>query len=74
MKVKNILVSQNAPTEFEKSPYAELKKNTALILISINFSRLMGSPLANLEMPKLIFLNMMLYFLPAGMPLITFST
>ncbi len=26
MKVKNILVSQNAPAEFEKSPYFELTK------------------------------------------------
>ena len=30
MKIKNILVSQNAPEDFERSPYAELKKKYSI--------------------------------------------
>lgn len=30
MKIKNILISQNAPADFEKSPYAELKKKYSI--------------------------------------------
>lgn len=30
MKVKNVLISQNAPTDFEKSPYAELKRKYSI--------------------------------------------
>ncbi len=30
MKVKNILISQNAPADFEKSPYAELKRKYSI--------------------------------------------
>lgn len=30
MKIKNILISQNAPADFEKSPYAELKRKYSI--------------------------------------------
>lgn len=30
MKIKNILISQNAPADFEKSPYADLKKKYSI--------------------------------------------
>ena len=30
MKIKNILISQNAPADFEKSPYADLKKTYSI--------------------------------------------
>lgn len=42
MKVKNILVSQNAPTEFEKSPYAELKKKYSVNIDFYKFFKVDG--------------------------------
>lgn len=42
MKVKNILISQNAPAEFEKSPYAELKKKYSINIDFYKFFRVEG--------------------------------
>ncbi len=40
MKVKNILISQNVPADFEKSPYAELKKKYSINLDFYKFFKL----------------------------------
>jgi len=40
MKIKNILISQNAPADFEKSPYAELKKKYSINLDFYKFFRI----------------------------------
>lgn len=40
MKIKNILISQNAPAEFEKSPYAELKKKYSINIDFYKFFRI----------------------------------
>ncbi|MCQ2262857.1 MAG: uroporphyrinogen-III synthase [Bacteroidales bacterium] len=42
MKVKNILVSQNAPAEFDKSPYAELTKKYSINIDFFKFFRIEG--------------------------------
>ncbi|MBR1991752.1 MAG: uroporphyrinogen-III synthase [Bacteroidales bacterium] len=42
MKIKNILVSQNAPADFEKSPYAELKKKYSINMDFFKFFRVEG--------------------------------
>lgn len=40
MKIKNILISQNAPADFEKSPYAELKKKYSVNIDFYKFFRI----------------------------------
>ena len=40
MKVKNILISQNVPADFEKSPYAELKRKYSINLDFYKFFKL----------------------------------
>lgn len=40
MKIKNILVSQNAPADFEKSPYADLKKKYSINIDFYKFFRI----------------------------------
>lgn len=42
MKVKNILISQNAPADFDKSPYADLKKKYSINLDFYKFFRIEG--------------------------------
>lgn len=40
MKVKNILISQNAPADFDKSPYADLKKKYSINLDFYKFFKI----------------------------------
>ncbi|MEG1555700.1 MAG: uroporphyrinogen-III synthase [Bacteroidales bacterium] len=40
MKVKNILISQNAPVDFEKSPYADLKKKYSVTIDFYKFFKI----------------------------------
>ena len=40
MKIKNILISQNPPTDFEKSPYADLKKKYHISIDFFKFFKL----------------------------------
>lgn len=40
MKVKNILISQNPPADFEKSPYAELKRKYSINIDFYKFFRM----------------------------------
>lgn len=42
MKIKNILISQNAPAEFEKSPYADLKKKYSVNIDFYKFFQVEG--------------------------------
>ena len=42
MKVKNILVSQNAPADFDKSPYADLKKKYSINIDFYKFFQIHG--------------------------------
>lgn len=42
MKVKNILISQNAPAEFDKSPYADLTKKYSINIDFFKFFRIEG--------------------------------
>ena len=44
MKVKNILISQNAPAEFDKSPYADLTKKYSINIDFFKFFRIEGIP------------------------------
>lgn len=40
MKIKNILISQNAPADFEKSPYADLKRKYSINIDFYKFFKL----------------------------------
>lgn len=42
MKIKNILISQNAPADFEKSPYADLKKKYSINIDFFKFFQVEG--------------------------------
>jgi len=42
MKIKNILISQNTPADFEKSPYADLKKKYSVNIDFYKFFRIEG--------------------------------
>ncbi|MDR3046454.1 MAG: uroporphyrinogen-III synthase [Bacteroidales bacterium] len=42
MKVKNVLISQNAPADFEKSPYSELTKKFSINIDFCKFFQLEG--------------------------------
>lgn len=42
MKVKNILISQNAPAEFEKSPYADLTRKYSVNIDFFKFFKIEG--------------------------------
>lgn len=42
MKIKNILISQNAPAEFDKSPYADLTKKYSINLDFFKFFKIEG--------------------------------
>lgn len=44
MKVKNILISQNAPAEFDKSPYADLTRKYSINIDFFKFFRIEGIP------------------------------
>lgn len=42
MKIKNILISQNAPADFDKSPYADIKKKYSVNIDFYKFFKLEG--------------------------------
>ena len=42
MRIKNILISQNAPADFEKSPYAELKRKYSVNMDFFKFFKIEG--------------------------------
>ncbi|MCR4737617.1 MAG: uroporphyrinogen-III synthase [Bacteroidales bacterium] len=42
MRVKNILISQNAPADFEKSPYADLKRKYSINIDFYKFFKIEG--------------------------------
>lgn len=57
MKIKNILISQNAPADFEKSPYAELKKKYSINIDFYKFFKLEGISGIEFRQSKVNILN-----------------
>ena len=72
MKVKTILVSQPEPAS-DKSPYARLKEKHKLKIDFRPFIHVEGMSAEELENKKLIFLNLIILYSPAGTLLIIFS-
>lgn len=53
MKIKNILISQNAPADFEKSPYAELTKKYSVKLDFFKLFQLEGISASDFRKSKI---------------------
>jgi len=56
-KIRKILFSQNPPTDFEKSPYAELAKKYNVKIDFYKFFQISGLPLANFRKSKISILD-----------------
>lgn len=57
MKIKNILISQNTPSDFERSPYAELKKKYSINLDFYKFFKIQDVPVTDFRKTRINILD-----------------